>query len=68
MNNELMKVGQTYVAKTDTTAMRKDVGGALMKTGGAGLVLGGLAWLIPFVTLPMLLVVAVVLGAYIYAK
>lgn len=68
MNNELMKVGQTYVAKTDTPAFRRDVGGALMKTGGAGLVLGGLAYLIPFVTLPMLLIAAVVLGAYIYVK
>ena len=68
MNKEIMRVGQTYVAKTDSGAMRKDVGAGLVKTGAgaAGLYLA--AGLIPFVNFPVLLILAIVLGLFLYAK
>lgn len=68
MSNELMKVGQTYVAKTDGQAFKREAGTALLKVGGAGLALGGLAWMLPFVTLPMLLALAVLTGIFLVAK
>lgn len=68
MNKEIMRVGQTYVAKSDSGAMRKDAGAALVKTGvgAGGLYLA--AGLIPFVNFPVLLVLAVLLGFFLYAK
>ena len=63
MSNELVKAGQAYVATSD----KSEVSTGLMKYGGVGLLAGGVAWLIPFVTLPMLLVAMVVAGLVIKA-
>lgn len=68
MNKDLMRVGQTYVATSEPGEFRKDAGAALIKTGMGGLILGGGAWLLPFITLPMLLVAAVVIGLMLYVK
>lgn len=68
MSKNIVKVGQTYIAKTDDESLRKDFGEALMVTGVGGLALGGIAWLLPFVSLPMLMIAAVVFGAYIFFK
>lgn len=68
MSKEIMRVGQTYVAKSDSGAMRKDAGAALVKTGlgAGGLYLA--AGIIPFVNFPVLLIAAVLLGVFLYTK
>lgn len=66
MSNDLVKAGQAYVATSEN--LGKDVGGALVKTGVGGAVLWAGAGLLPFVTFPMLLVLVVLLGGYLYVK
>jgi len=59
MSKELMRLNEPT---------SKVVGASLAKTGGAGLALGAVAWMLPFITLPMLLVVAVLTGVMLYVK
>ena len=68
MSKELVRSGQKYLANSNDESLRSDTGTALIQAGAGGLVLGGAAWLLPFVTLPMLLVLAVVAGAYLKFK
>jgi hypothetical protein len=66
MSNELIRAGQRYVATSDS--LSKDTGGALVKTGlGAG-ALWLTAGFLPFITFPMLMIAAVVLGGFLYVK
>lgn len=67
MSNEIVRYGRTALAKSDETLSR-EAGKSLMTVGAGGLVIGGVAWLIPFISLPVMLVVAVLLGAYLYVK
>jgi uncharacterized protein (DUF2062 family) len=67
MSNELVKYSRTALAKSDETLSR-EAGKSLMGVGAGGLAIGAVAWVVPFVTLPMLLVVAALLGLYLYAK
>jgi hypothetical protein len=68
MSNELMRSGQKYLATSSDDSLRKDAGGALMKAGLGGGALYLAAGFLPFVTFPMMLIVAVVLGLWLYAK
>jgi hypothetical protein len=63
-----MRSGQAYLAKSSDESLRKDAGGALMKAGLGGGALYLAAGFLPFVTFPMLLIIAVVAGVWLYAK
>lgn len=67
MSNEIVRYSRTALAKSDETLSR-EAGKGLMTVGAGGLAIGAVAWLVPFITLPMLLIVAVLLGGYLYAK
>lgn len=67
MSNELTRYGRMAMSKRDET-LKHEAGKALMTVGTGGLVLGGVAYLLPFVTLPFVLLAAVLLGCYLYAK
>lgn len=66
--SELMKYTAKTIANTDNDSTTKVVGGALVKTGvgtgGAMLLAGAL----PFVTLPMIIILMVIFGGYLYLK
>lgn len=64
-NKDLVRAAQRSMVKGTVS---KDAGSALLLTGAGGLAIGGVAWLLPFISLPMLLVVAVLLGGYLYAR
>jgi len=68
MSNELVRSGQKYLATSTDTSLRKDAGKTLVSVGAGGLVLSVLAGVIPFVNLPVLLILFVVLGGYLWAK
>lgn len=68
MGKDVVKVGQTYIAKGAGQEVGKALGRELLRTGAGGLVIGGVAWLLPFITLPMLLVAAVLAGLFFIAK
>jgi len=68
MSNELVRSGQKYLATSTDTSLRKDAGKALVSVGAGGLVLSVLAGVIPFINLPVLLVLAVLLGGYLWVK
>lgn len=68
MSNELMRSGQKYLAHSSDESLRKDAGGALVKAGVGGGALYLAAGLVPFVTFPMMVILAVVLGVWLYAK
>ncbi len=59
MSKDLVKVGRSVLA---TESARDAAGMNLVKVGGGGLVAMVIAGLLPFVTLPMILVLMVVLG------
>lgn len=65
--NELTRRTATYVAKNDDS-LGKEVGKSALAVGAGGLALWGVAGLLPFVNLPMLLVAAVVLGVYLWLR
>ena len=60
MSNELVRYGQKSLVSSKSTSGA--VGKGLAVTGGAGLGLWFVAGLIPFITLPMLLVMMVIAG------
>lgn len=66
-NRELVRTGQSALVKGAGHQLGKEAGKALIKTGGGGLLLGVPA-LLPFITLPMVLVVAILIGFLLYAK
>jgi len=68
MSNELVRSGQKYLATSTDTSLRRDAGKALVSVGAGGLVLSVLAGVIPFINLPVLLVLAVLLGGYLWVK
>lgn len=68
MSNELVRSAQKHLVSTSDTTLRKEAGKALVKTGVGGAGLWVLAGALPFITLPMLLVLAVVFGGYLWAK
>lgn len=67
MANDMSRYAKTALVKSDST-LGKEAGAALVKVGGSGLVFMLAAGLLPFITLPMLLVAAVLLGGYLYVK
>lgn len=67
MSKELVRTGQKYLATSDNGSLKKDAGSTMMQVGGGGLVLYGVSAL-PFISLPFLLVLAVLLGGYLYVK
>lgn len=67
MSSELVRYGRTALAKTDKP-MSQEVGSSLMGMGAGGLVVMGLAGMLPFITFPMLLIAMIVLGGYLYVK
>lgn len=68
MSNDVVKNGQKYMAKSSNQSFRKDVAEFVLTTGAGGLGLWIAAGLLPFITLPMLLIAAVLLGGYLYVK
>jgi hypothetical protein len=67
MSNELQRYARKSLATSDSS-LGKDFGRGLAVTGAAGLGFWFLAGLVPFVSLPMLLVLAVVAGGFLYVK
>lgn len=65
--NELTRYGAKAITR-NPDSVSKEAGSRLMLVGSGGLVIGAVAWLVPFVTLPMLLIVAVLMGGYLYTK
>ena len=70
MSNELMKYAGSTLAKHDRydEPMSRTAGRSMVVAGGTGLGLWFLAGLLPFISLPMLLVILVVGGGVLYAK
>ena len=68
MSKEIVRAGQTYLAHSNDESLRKDAGKALMGVGAGGFGALFVAGLLPFITLPMILVAMVVLGAYLYVR
>lgn len=68
MNNELTKAGASYLAKSSDQSLKRDMGKTLVGASAGALALSGLAAALPFVTLPMLIVLGVVLGGYWWMK
>lgn len=64
MGNELVRMGQKALVSSHSTS--GVAGKGLVVAGGTGLVLWFLAGLIPFVSLPMLLVGMVILGFFMW--
>lgn len=64
--NEMQKYVATKTLATSDQSFRREAGGALVKVGVAGLGLWVLAGILPFITLPMLLVAAVVFGGFLF--
>lgn len=65
--SDIARRTMSELSKSDSP-VSKEIGGALVKTGvGAGVLWIGAAAL-PFINFPMLLVLAVVLGGYLYIK
>lgn len=67
MNSELARRSRGQLSKSDATLSR-EAGKGLMTIGAGGLTIGAAAWLLPFVTLPLLLVLAVFAGLFLYAR
>lgn len=68
MSNELVRSGQKYLASSSSNGLKRDAGKGLVTVGGGGLVLWTIAGALPFITLPLLLILAVVLGGYWWVK
>lgn len=62
MGSSLVKIGSKALA---TESTREKVGLEMVKTGGVGLGLWFAAGLIPFISLPMILVAMVVFGFFL---
>lgn len=65
MSKEITKVGQAYLAKG---GMTETASKGLITVGAGGLAIGAVAWMLPFISLPMLLVAAVVAGVFLSTK
>ena len=65
--NELVRRTATYVAKNDDS-LGKEIGKAAVVIGGGGLALAGIAALLPFVNLLMLLTVVAMGGAVLWFR
>lgn len=63
-NKDLVRYGQKSLLKSESTSGA--VGKGLVTTGGVGLSLWLVAGLIPFVSLPMLLVAMVIAGFFMW--
>lgn len=68
MSNDIVKRGAGYVTKHSDNEIRKGVAEVALTAGGGGLALWVAAGVLPFITLPMLLVALVVLGFVVYPK
>lgn len=68
MSKELVRAGQKYLAESSDQSLKKDVAEFSLTTGVGGLVLWGVAGFLPFITLPMLLVILTIAGGWLYIK
>lgn len=68
MSSELAKRGAGYLAKNDDNAIRRGIAEVSLTAGGGGLALWLVAGMLPFITLPMILIALVVLGILVYPK
>lgn len=64
MSNDLVRTGRKALMTSDSD-LREKAGKGLVVTGIGGLGLWFLAGMLPFITLPMLLVFAVVAGLFL---
>lgn len=65
MSNELVRAGRKALA---TPSLSKEAGRGLALTGVGGLGLWALAGVLPFISLPVLLVLTVLVGGYLWVK
>ena len=65
MNKDIAKVTSKALA---SESLSKDAGRGLALTGAGGLGLWALAGFLPFISLPVLLVLTVLLGGYLWVK
>jgi hypothetical protein len=68
MSNDLMKSTNSYLATSSDGEIGRAAGSTLFKAGVGGGALWLTAGFLPFVTFPMLLVLAVLLGGGLYLK
>ena len=69
MSKELVQTyGANYLANRSDQQVTKDVGKTMVAAGGSGLVLGVVAGMLPFITLPMLFVILVLSGSFVYLR
>jgi hypothetical protein len=66
--NEIQKYVATKTLATSDETFSRSAGGALVKTGLGATGLWMLAGMLPFITFPMVLIAAVVFGAFLYIK
>lgn len=66
--NEIQKYVATKTLATSDETFTRSAGAALVKTGAGAFGLWFLAGVLPFVTFPMVLIAAVVFGAFLYVK
>lgn len=64
MSSELVNYGRNALSKTDST-LAQEAGSTLLKAGTATICLGLGAWVIPFISFPMLVILTVLLGAFL---
>lgn len=67
MSNGMVRYGRTALAKSDEPISR-EAGRGLMTVGAGGLAMYVAAGLLPFIAPWMVMIAAVLLGAYLYAK
>lgn len=65
--SELTQYSRGVLAKSDNEISR-GFGKGLVTAGGGGLAIWAVAGFLPFITTPMLLVVAIIAGIYFLAK
>lgn len=68
MSKEMSLHTANYLAKRSDGEVTKDVGKMMVAAGGSGLALMTVAAILPFISLPMLLVLLVISGAVVWNK
>lgn len=68
MSKDLVQRGASYIEKHNDHEIKKGIAEVALTTGGGGLALWVVAGFLPFITLPMILVALVILGAVVYPK
>lgn len=66
--NDLVRAGQKSLANTSDESLTNSAGNAMLYSGGGVLALGAAAAILPVITLPMLVPVAIAGGIYLKVK